>query len=43
MKMLRARTESALAQHLGKGVVSDIAISMHVFPESWDPEHSGKL
>jgi hypothetical protein len=41
MKMLRGRTESALAQRLGQGLAASIAISMHVFPESWDPQHSG--
>lgn len=40
MKMLRGRTESALEQRLGPGVAASIAISMHVFPESWDPQHS---
>jgi hypothetical protein len=40
MKMLRGRTERALAQRLGPGIAASFAISMHVFPESWDPQHS---
>jgi hypothetical protein len=40
MKMLRGRTESALEKRLGQGLTASIAISMHVFPESWDPQNS---
>ena len=40
MKMLRGRTENALSQRLGPGIAASVAISMHVFPESWDPQQS---
>jgi hypothetical protein len=41
MKMLRDRTQSALDRRLGPVITGSIHISMHVFPESWDPEESG--
>ena len=38
---LRAKFETALAKHLGREKAAKIAISMHIFPESWDKNHSG--
>ena len=40
MNMLRGRTESELEQRLGQHLAANIAVSVHVFPESWDPQHS---
>ena len=38
---LRSKIESALIRHLGQGPAAKIAISMHLFPESWDKDHTG--
>jgi len=40
MNKLRGRTESELEQRLGQHLAANIAVSVHVFPESWDPQHS---
>ncbi len=40
MKMLHERTRGALVEQLGPIVAGSIHISMHVFPESWDPQES---
>jgi exopolysaccharide biosynthesis polyprenyl glycosylphosphotransferase len=36
VETLRTKTETALAKHLGREKASKIAISLHVFPETWD-------
>src|SRR6266568_4426913 len=38
---LRTKIETLLAKHLGRGKAAKIAISVHVFPESWDRNQSG--
>jgi lipopolysaccharide/colanic/teichoic acid biosynthesis glycosyltransferase len=38
---LRNKIESAFVKHLGRDRASKIAISLHVFPESWDKNSSG--
>ena len=38
---LRTKIETALIKHLGREPASKIAISLHLFPESWDKNHSG--
>ena len=38
---LRTKIESALVKHLGREKAAKIAISFHVFPESWDRDRSG--
>jgi len=38
---LRSKIETALIKHLGREPASKIAISLHLFPESWDKNHSG--
>lgn len=38
---LRAKMETAFIKHLGRERASRIAISLHVFPESWDRNSSG--
>ncbi len=38
---LRTKIETLLAKHLGRGKAAKIAISLHVFPESWDRNQSG--
>jgi len=38
---LRTKIETMLAKHLGRGKAAKIAISLHVFPESWDRNQSG--
>src|SRR5260370_26279024 len=38
---LRAKIEAALAEGLGRGKAAKIAISFHIFPESWDGNQSG--
>ena len=40
-EILRAKMETALAKHLGREKAAKIAISLHVFPESWDRNDSG--
>ena len=41
MEILRTKIETALVKHLGRERAAKIAISLHVFPESWDRNHSG--
>jgi lipopolysaccharide/colanic/teichoic acid biosynthesis glycosyltransferase len=38
---LRTKIETAFAKHLGRDRAAKIAISFHVFPESWDKNSSG--
>src|SRR4029077_7541440 len=38
---LRTKIETAFAKHLGRERAAKIAISFHVFPESWDKNSSG--
>lgn len=38
---LRAKMESAFIKHLGRDRADKIAISLHIFPESWDKDSSG--
>jgi len=38
---LRAKIETALNKHLGHESAAKIAISVHLFPESWDKDHNG--
>jgi lipopolysaccharide/colanic/teichoic acid biosynthesis glycosyltransferase len=38
---LRRKIDTTLMKHLGSEKTSRIAISFHVFPESWDKDHSG--
>ena len=38
---LRTKIESAFIKHLGRDRAAKIAISLHVFPESWDKNSSG--
>jgi len=38
---LRTKIESAFIKHLGRERTAKIAISLHVFPESWDKDSSG--
>ncbi len=38
---LRAKIETALIKHLGREPASKIAISLHLFPENWDKDHTG--
>ena len=38
--ILRTKIEAALVKHLGREKAAKIAISFHVFPESWDKDHS---
>jgi lipopolysaccharide/colanic/teichoic acid biosynthesis glycosyltransferase len=40
-EILRTKIETALAKHLGREKAAKIAISLHVFPESWDRNHPG--
>jgi exopolysaccharide biosynthesis polyprenyl glycosylphosphotransferase len=40
-EILRTKVETTLAKHLGREKAAKIAISFHVFPESWDRNHSG--
>ncbi|MGA7793486.1 MAG: sugar transferase [Candidatus Acidiferrales bacterium] len=38
---LRAKMETAFIKHLGRDRSAKIAISVHIFPESWDKNNSG--
>jgi lipopolysaccharide/colanic/teichoic acid biosynthesis glycosyltransferase len=38
---LRKKVESAFVKHLGRERAARIAISLHIFPESWDKNGSG--
>jgi lipopolysaccharide/colanic/teichoic acid biosynthesis glycosyltransferase len=38
---LRTKIETAFVKHLGRDRASKIAISLHIFPESWDKDSSG--
>jgi len=38
---LRAKIETAFVKHLGKDRAAKIAISLHLFPESWDKNSTG--
>jgi lipopolysaccharide/colanic/teichoic acid biosynthesis glycosyltransferase len=38
---LRTKIETALVKYLGLELSSKIAVSLHLFPESWDKDHSG--
>lgn len=38
---LRSKIETAFIKHLGRESAAKIAISMHIFPESWDKNSSG--
>jgi len=38
---LRSKIETAFVKHLGRDRAAKIAISLHVFPESWDKNSSG--
>ena len=38
---LRSKIETALIKHLGREPASKIAISLHLFPENWDKDHTG--
>lgn len=40
-EILRTKIEAALVEHLGREKAAKIAISFHVFPESWDGNYSG--
>jgi len=41
VETLRARIETALIKQLGAEKASEIALSLHVFPENWEKDHSG--
>jgi lipopolysaccharide/colanic/teichoic acid biosynthesis glycosyltransferase len=38
---LRAKIETAFIKHLGRDRAAKIAISLHIFPESWDKNSTG--
>jgi hypothetical protein len=38
---LRAKIETAFLKHLGRDRAAKIAISVHIFPESWDKNSTG--
>lgn len=38
---LRSKMETAFVKHLGRDRAAKIAISLHIFPESWDKNSSG--
>ena len=38
---LRGKIETALSKFLGREPAAKISISLHLFPESWDKDHSG--
>jgi lipopolysaccharide/colanic/teichoic acid biosynthesis glycosyltransferase len=38
---LRIKMETAIVKHLGRERAAKIAISLHIFPESWDKDSSG--
>ncbi len=38
---LRSKVETAFIKHLGRDRSAKIAISVHIFPESWDKDSSG--
>lgn len=38
---LRIKMETAFIKHLGRERASHVAVSLHVFPESWDKDSSG--
>ncbi len=38
---LRAKIETAFIKHMGRERASKLAISVHIFPESWDKDSSG--
>lgn len=38
---LRIKIEAALIKHLGREPMAKIAISLHLFPENWDKDHTG--
>jgi lipopolysaccharide/colanic/teichoic acid biosynthesis glycosyltransferase len=40
-EILRAKIETAFVKHLGRDRAAMIAISVHIFPESWDRDGSG--
>ena len=40
-EVLRTKIETALIKHLGREPASKIAISLHLFPENWDKDHTG--
>ena len=42
-EVLRTKTTAALAEKLGLAAASDIAISLHVFPEDSDRSQSGRI
>jgi lipopolysaccharide/colanic/teichoic acid biosynthesis glycosyltransferase len=42
-EILRTKFETTLAERMGKERSAKIAISFHVFPETWDKGHSGWL
>jgi GGDEF domain-containing protein len=40
-ELLRAKIETALIKHLGRELGAKIAISLHLFPESFDKDYTG--
>ena len=40
-EMLRTKIETAFVRHLGRDRAAKIAISLHIFPESWDKNCAG--
>jgi lipopolysaccharide/colanic/teichoic acid biosynthesis glycosyltransferase len=40
-EMLRTKIETAFVRHLGQDRADKIAISLHIFPESWDKSSAG--
>ena len=40
-EVLRTKVETALIKHLGKESAAKIAVSLHLFPESWDKDQAG--
>jgi exopolysaccharide biosynthesis polyprenyl glycosylphosphotransferase len=40
-EILRAKIEASLAERMGKNRAAKIAISFHIFPETWDKNQSG--
>jgi lipopolysaccharide/colanic/teichoic acid biosynthesis glycosyltransferase len=40
-EMLRTKIETAFVRHLGRDRAAKIAISLHIFPESWDKNSAG--
>jgi lipopolysaccharide/colanic/teichoic acid biosynthesis glycosyltransferase len=40
-EILRSKIEAALIKYLGRESAAKISMSLHLFPESWDKDHTG--